>query len=483
MVNPKKPIEQWGPIDAVILYMSFWFHNVGPGITKKWDVSWPELLAYFKDRRITYYWERASMQREGENALRAWLIPKSKFKKIHNEYLKTWKGCLSLEKWIDINLNDVHDKNGLASLVQQTYECFTDFWNVSLIFEESNYAAPRYMEKRLKGKIPPQNMANALEVLLTPEKLSFHQQEELELFKLYVKAKNKKQLDVLLGRHTKKWHWVDNSYLGCKHLKPRDFSKRLKGISRSWAKSKIQNIEQYGKNTLKKKQQLVKRFKLGAHMLELAQLISYSIWWQDDRKAKTWQAHSFIEKLAKKTSTLYSMPLKDLALYNAEEFFNLHTYGRKLSPLALKNRLAHTVINTTPRRYTMKSDKRSKSMIKPFLLLNTKSVTTNIITGTVVSKGKGSVTGKIKIILSPHNGEKIRPGDILVAPMTSPDYVPLMRQAKAILTDFGGLMSHAAVISRELNIPCIVNTKIATQILKDGDRVTINTESGIITKL
>ena len=74
-------------------------------------------------------------------------------------------------------------------------------------------------------------------------------------------------------------------------------------------------------------------------------------------------------------------------------------------------------------------------------------------------------------------------GEILVAAMTSPDYIHAMRLAKAIITDTGGLMSHAAVVSRELNIPCITNTKLATKILKDGDVVEVDTDKGIIIKI
>ena len=77
----------------------------------------------------------------------------------------------------------------------------------------------------------------------------------------------------------------------------------------------------------------------------------------------------------------------------------------------------------------------------------------------------------------------MKDGEILVAPMTSPDYIVAMRKASAIVTDVGGLMSHAAIISRELGIPCIVGTKIATQVLKDGDLVEVDANKGIIKKL
>ena len=74
-------------------------------------------------------------------------------------------------------------------------------------------------------------------------------------------------------------------------------------------------------------------------------------------------------------------------------------------------------------------------------------------------------------------------GDILVAPMTSPDFIVAMRKASAIITDSGGMTCHAAIVSRELKIPCIVGTNIATKLLKDKDIVEIDTSKGIIKKL
>lgn len=71
-------------------------------------------------------------------------------------------------------------------------------------------------------------------------------------------------------------------------------------------------------------------------------------------------------------------------------------------------------------------------------------------------------------------------GKILVAAYTAPEFVPAMKKAIAIVTDIGGITSHAAIVSRELSIPCIVGTKIATQVLKNGDEIEVDANSGII---
>lgn len=75
---------------------------------------------------------------------------------------------------------------------------------------------------------------------------------------------------------------------------------------------------------------------------------------------------------------------------------------------------------------------------------------------------------------------KVKKGDILVARLTTPDFVMAMEKAAAIVTDIGGLTSHAAIVSRELGIPCVVGTETATQILKDDDLVEVDANKGIV---
>lgn len=106
------------------------------------------------------------------------------------------------------------------------------------------------------------------------------------------------------------------------------------------------------------------------------------------------------------------------------------------------------------------------------------SDTAPILKGIPASPGIG--TGTVKILKSPKEIEKVKTGDILVAPMTSPDYVPAMKRAVAIVTNEGGMTSHAAIVSREMGIPCVVGTKEGTKVLKEGDIVTVNGKTGEI---
>jgi pyruvate,water dikinase len=103
-----------------------------------------------------------------------------------------------------------------------------------------------------------------------------------------------------------------------------------------------------------------------------------------------------------------------------------------------------------------------------------------VIKGLAAGK-RGYGAGVAKIVLSPDEAaDSMNEGDILVTDMTNPDFVPFMKMASAIVTDKGGITSHAAIVSRELAIPCVVGTETATDVMKTGKEYTVDSRNGII---
>ncbi len=101
--------------------------------------------------------------------------------------------------------------------------------------------------------------------------------------------------------------------------------------------------------------------------------------------------------------------------------------------------------------------------------------------GTVGSKGLA--VGTAFVCATPQEAAAMVKGEILVVPQTTPDYVVVMKKAAAIVTDEGGITCHAAVVSRELGVPCVVGTRVATRVLKTGDRIEVDANSGTVKKL
>lgn len=120
-------------------------------------------------------------------------------------------------------------------------------------------------------------------------------------------------------------------------------------------------------------------------------------------------------------------------------------------------------------------------------LVQTRPITTLGMTGhgellvSGLGASPGVAHGKARLLREPEDGAELEDGEVLVAPMTSPDWVPTIRRASALVTDSGGVTCHAAIVSRELRIPCIVGTRSATRVLRTGELVTVDGGKGRVT--
>ena len=92
----------------------------------------------------------------------------------------------------------------------------------------------------------------------------------------------------------------------------------------------------------------------------------------------------------------------------------------------------------------------------------------------------GLKKGIARIVLTTRDFAKMKNNDILVTHMTTPQFIPILKRAAAIVTDEGGITCHAAIVSRELNVPCIIGTKKATAIIRDGQLIEVNANHGVV---
>ncbi len=119
---------------------------------------------------------------------------------------------------------------------------------------------------------------------------------------------------------------------------------------------------------------------------------------------------------------------------------------------------------------------QSQKKASEFITYEMKEKKSPILTGLAI--GESITTGPVQVISSASHIKTFKPGSILVTPITSPDWVPIMKQARGIITDLGGRTSHAAIVSRELGIPAIVGTKSASHLLKNGEHITLSCAEG-----
>lgn len=168
------------------------------------------------------------------------------------------------------------------------------------------------------------------------------------------------------------------------------------------------------------------------------------------------------------------LTIRELLCFNDYEINDALLGKKMLSRQEAKKRYEYSAVIFFGSDYLIFSGKKAKKINN----IITKKYNLTEIKGTPTNKG--IVSGKVKIVIDNNDVKKVKQGEILVSSMTKPVFLLAMKKVSAIVTDEGGALCHAAVISRELNLPCIVGTKIATQVLKDGDYIEVNANTGLI---
>lgn len=171
----------------------------------------------------------------------------------------------------------------------------------------------------------------------------------------------------------------------------------------------------------------------------------------------------------------YEYSKAQLAMGKVDEIAAIARGDSSLSPEALQERFVRCGAYSSEKETVILDGKSAESIETAWFSSNSKSMK-----GTTAFAG--IVRGTCRVIKD-FKGADINEGEILVTGMTDPHFVPLMKKAAAIITDGGGLLCHAAIVARELKKPCVIGTKFATKILKDGTMVEVDAEKGIITVL
>lgn len=477
MINPKNKLFRWGPIEGRPIYPDYWYGGFN-AFNKKYKPGWPAVISYFNKEKFLVVVDAVNLYKNGEEIFKKYILADNEFSKN----LKRWQKLIFDFKlfYKKIALYDLRKLNGqeLSELFLKWNDFYArEFWHVGSLPEMANWGGEKMLAAELKKRIKNEQDFNyCFERLAAPEDYSFYQKEELGLLALK-RIKDKKLLDKKLWAHQEKYFWLLNSYYETKVLPVAYFKKIIDSYSAEAALSKINEIKSLKKRAVLDKKEVVKKFKLLPDILKIGQRLAYCVWWQDLRKSYIFQANYAIDILFKEISMRFKIDFIDLHYYAIKELEEIFQ-GKKLPDAEVKRRRQYFLALYEPQKgISYFSGSAAKKLFSPYASAKIKKGIEEF-KGLVVNRG--IARGKARIICSPKEAGKLKKGEILVAAMTSPDYILALKRASAVITDEGGMTCHAAIVSRELAIPCIVGTKIATKVLKDGDLVEVDAINGTV---
>lgn len=370
------------------------------------------------------------------------------------------------------------------------YKKFIDLEKKWLVLDMIYYVIDRYLpeiltaevDRKLKDKSRFNEVIEILTGLSRPTLIREEKFQLLEIAGLIKKGgfslKNGR-VRKMIKNHIKKYGFLNHYFYYYEPYSAAEMEKRIKEVSTKDLKEEIRKIKRQKKNW-ELTEKIVKELNLSPQAKLIIKTLKewgFCLNYLDEAGCLiTHYFKNFFLELARRMGVSYEM-LVEMTFEEIDDFFRKGAI-LPAKKIKLKERIKSWGLVYQRGEFKIYSGKELEKLEgKEKQKADSQVRQIDLIKGLVASPGK--VRGLVRVMESHRDIAKIKKGEILVAPKTTPKYVPAMEKAIAIITDEGGLLSHAAIVSRELGIPCIVGTKIATQVLRDGDLVEVDANKGM----
>jgi phosphoenolpyruvate synthase/pyruvate phosphate dikinase len=356
--------------------------------------------------------------------------------------------------------------------------------------------------KFLKKEGQADKVASYYSLFSSSEKMSEVQIENLERLKLLLKIKKGKVGEkvlasicheeimdfrknfpfakVLMDKHLNKFGWLTYAYAG----PVMNFEYLFKTLSADLKNgdilSQIKKITDHFCLIIKEKKDLQKELKLPTKLIYLFEVSSELMFIKDYRKGIYQKSYVAMDKIMEELANRLNLSFLEIRFLVLDEIKDaLLNNQKKIYRSRAKQRIKKCYYSVSEGKITVyEGDKADKLIAKIEKDNKSKPIKIKELKGSIGYAGL--VRGIVKIILTKNDVPKLKTGDVLVSSATNPDLISAMKKAIAFVTDSGGIICHAAIVARELKKPCVIGTKIATKVLKDGDLVEVDANKGIV---
>jgi phosphohistidine swiveling domain-containing protein len=312
-----------------------------------------------------------------------------------------------------------------------------------------------------------------LVTMTTPLEPSFVAEEQAETLKLALREPTERELE----EHVRRFAWVPFCEGGVA-WDAEHYQKLLKDLAadKEGTRRRLGELASMPKRVHAEQSRAIRDNGFSAHLLSLFAALQECVLMKDWRRAgfveADYHAHAFFDWLAKQGGLTtweakHLTPDETIALLN----------GKSVDFSEAKARATRFAYHMDRGVVRILSGDAAKALGEREVPV--KEPESRELKGMGVSEGVA--TGIVRVVRAIEDLHRVGDGDVIVSHSTNPNFVVAMRRAAAVVTDEGGITCHAAIVSRELGVPCVVGTKNATRVLKDGDRVTVDGGAGTVT--
>ena len=391
------------------------------------------------------------------------------YKKLYMAYLAEFTLCTGLQESFSMHADEFVlpairkfiEEKGLGDYFVEYYSILTAPVDESFIFQE------RFDLLRILGLVQK-----------SPELMELFGKDAEEIEK---ELENHSELKSMLDEHSRRFYWVQNNYAIAKALDRKFFISEVKRLllpeNAVDAVAELKKMEAQIPEIKERKEKLIAELDIPQELRNLLRIGEVFTYMQDVKKKYTLISNHYQKVFRDEIGKRLGLGEEEMDYTYIWELEGMLTEG-KVDKGKLRTRRKNCMgIFTLDGYQIIDGDEAGRIYDEKFKL----KVEADEIRGTTASKGVAR--GIVRIVRKTHDLVNVVKGDVLVASMTRPEMVTAMEKACAIVTDEGGLTCHAAIVSRELGIPCIIGTKVATAVLKDGDEVEVDADKGTVKKI
>jgi len=455
-----------------------------------------------------WFWDENELARMRKEILQR----SSKSRALPNKVLKEIrKGLSDFEKVIEeakkVNIKKLSDKE-----LYHWYEKL--YWSEVLGVASWGYITESFnstgatdwlttlITKELVDKVSEDQLPRMIEILTSPTFASFVNDEYQGLLRIALEINKKVTLKKLarrgnldkfleaiekypaikktLSQHRESYYWIENNYSKVINFSSRYFAQKLMDLIKSSVHIRREYDEERtraGKNKQAKKK-IYQKYNVSQRLQNIIYNAEIFTYVQDIRKQGALRLNHFIFQFIREFSKRVGISYEE-AMTTVEPELEAMLIHRKVNRRELKQRVKKWFCYYSQRGYLVLSGKRVDEI--DMKVFRQEVGDQKEVKGTVASKGFAD--GIARVLKSNKDIKLFQKNEILVTNSTTPEFVPAMKKAKAIVTEQGGITTHAAIVSRELGTPCVIGVKDATRIFKTGERIRVDAVKGIVNKL
>lgn len=395
--------------------------------------------------------------------------------KFAKNYHNFYKVCAAeLNKLDKADFLKLSDKK-LFDILVRANNLYIENFDWGFFAEPMDFVMPEIVGKRLKALGYSDSEVSDMLVIGFN---SFLNREEQNLLGILKKPKSKQMS--LLKSHAYKYRWLQSDHMGRRDIPFSYFLGRFNNFRKKNVAKELRKFKDFRSKILENKKRIVSGKPLDKDSKKLLRVAEVITPLHDLRKELFLRVVYTIDTVRCEIGRRHGFSKDEISVLEIKDILKL-IKGKRLDREKIKelSKEALFFVDTKKDTWHYYSGKKAGLIVSRELHEDVSEVVE--IKGMIASPGKA--VGFVRIIHGTKDVNKMEQGNILVASMTKPEIIPAIRKAAAIVTDEGGVTCHAAIVSREFKIPCIIGTRIASNALKDGDKVEVDADKGIVRKI